>query len=278
MTEEITPDEIMVTCISHQIRDGEAVAQGIATPLVAAGYLLARRTHAPHLYFASAIGQGMCRIPAPLGLTRIERFWLDRALTNVGFVRAAADVLPCLRPKEFFRPAQIDPSGNFNNIAFGQNYLNGGAPRLRLPGSGGIPDVTTYMDDIYLYVPRHSRLTFVSQLDVRSGLGHTPERTHGSGARYLVSDLGQFDFANGRMRLTSYHPGVTIKRIQARTGFEFEIAPDVHPTPLPTHEELHLLRTEIDPLGIRRLEALSGNSRRQLIRKIIAVEGKSKDR
>ena len=275
---EITPDEILVVCIARQIKDGEIVAQGLATPLVTAAYLLARQTHAPNLYFASAIGQGICRRPAPLRLTGIESLWLDRSLTNVGFVRAAADMLPRLRAKEFFRPAQIDPAGNFNNIAFGEDYRK---PRLRLPGSGGIPDVTTYLDDIHLYVPRHSRLTFTAHLDFCSGLGHSPQRTHGGGPCYLVSDLGQFDFlgqapdGTPRMRLVSYHPGVEIQRIQARTGFALQVAPELQPTPLPSPEELHLLRNEIDPLGIRRLEALGGVERKQLIHEIIAAEARA---
>ena len=200
---DITPDEIMVFCMARQVRDGEIVAQGLATPLVAAAYLLARHTHAPNLYFTSAIGQGVCRQPAPLGLTLVESLWLDRSMNNLGFVRAAADILPRLRPKEFFRPAQIDPAGNFNNIAFGKDYRH---PRLRLPGTGGIPDVTTFIDDIYLYVPRHSRLTFVPQLDYLSGLGHNPARRLGSGPRYLVSDLGQFDFGGGTPEATAHAP------------------------------------------------------------------------
>jgi len=269
-----TPDEIMVVCMARQVIDGETVVQGLATPLVAAAYLLARHTHAPHMYFASAIGQGICRRPAPLGLVRVESLWLDRSLTHVGFVHVAADVLPSLRPKEFFRPAQIDPAGNINNIAFGKDYISslGRRARMRLPGSGGIPDVTTFLDDIYLYVPRHSRLTFVSILDVRSGLGHAPERTHGHGPRYLVTDLGQFDFKDGRLRLTSIHPGVRLEQVQARTGFELEVAPDLQETPPPTPQELQLLREEIDPLGIRRLESLSGAERRELLHQILLTE------
>lgn len=265
----------MVCCIARQVRDGEIVAQGLATPLIAAAYLLARMTHAPNLYFTSAIGQSLCRIPAPLGLTRVEELWLDRSLTNVGFVRAVADILPRFRPLEFFRPAQVDANGNFNNIAFGKNYE---MPRLRLPGTGGIPDVTTFIDDIYLYVPRHSRLTFVEKLDFLSGLGHHPARKWGSGPRYLVSELGQFDFSGkdpegyGRMRLISYHPGTTIEKIQAHTGFELEVITDIAETPLPSTEELRLLREEIDPLGIRCLESLSGASRRQLLHEIILIE------
>ena len=264
-----TSDEIMVVCMSRQVNDGEVVAQGIATPLVTAAYLLARQTHAPNLYFTSAIGQGICRRPAPMAISKIESLWLDRSLTNIGFVSAAADVLPHLQPKEFFRPGQIDQHGNFNNIAFGDNYER---PRLRLPGSGGIPDVTTFIHDIHLYVPRHSRVTFIPKLDFLSGLGYHPSRKQGAGPRYLVSDLGQFDFAHGRMRLISYHPGVTPERIQKRTGFELEIAPSLHETPPPTPEELHLLREKIDPLGIRSLELLSGSTRRQKLREILERE------
>ncbi|MCP4422719.1 MAG: hypothetical protein GY805_39425, partial [Chloroflexi bacterium] len=54
-------DELICVCISRQIEDGELVAQGMATPLVAAGYLLAKRTHAPNLTFISAIGQTFCQ-------------------------------------------------------------------------------------------------------------------------------------------------------------------------------------------------------------------------
>ena len=264
-----TPDEIMVVCMAHQIHAGDFVAQGLATPLVAAAYLLARRTHAPDLYFSSAIGQGICRQPAPISISHIESLWLDQALTNIGFVRAVVDALPNLVFKEYFRPAQIDPNGNFNNIAFGKDYRK---PRLRLPGTGGIPDLTTFIHGIYLYVPRHSRLTFVPKLDFCSGLGHNPLRKHGAGAQHLVSDLGQFDFANGRMRLLTTHPGVSISHIQARTGFEFEIADDLSETPAPTEEEVDLLRREIDPWGVRKLELLSGVERRDLLHQILDWE------
>ncbi len=269
MSINFTPDEIMVVCMSRCIDDGEVVVQGLATPLVASAFLLARHTHAPNLYFASAIGQSICREPAPLSLTRVESLWLDRALTGVGFVRVAADVLPRLRPKEFFRPAQVDANGNFNNIAFGKNYR---APRLRLPGSGGIPDVTTFLDNIHLYVPRHSRVTFVRQLDFRSGLGHHPARIHGAGPRVLISDLGVFDFVDGKMRLLSHHPGVEVKRIQAKTGFDLNLSEHIQETIAPTLEELELIREVIDPLGIRKLELLSGAERRVHLREIIAQE------
>ncbi|HLV36948.1 MAG TPA: CoA-transferase [Spirillospora sp.] len=267
---DFTIDELISVCISRQVVDGEVLAQGINTPLVMAGFILAQCTHAPNVIFTSAIGQAICREWAPLGVGRIEDLWLGKALLHVGFATAAADLLPAYNPKEFLRPAQVDPCGNFNNIAFGKDYHR---PRMRLPGTGGIPDVTTYSDHVYLYVPRHSRVTFVEKVDFVSGLGHVPHRKRGQGPLYLISDLGQFDWAHGRMRLVSYHPGVTIEHIQRKTGFELEIAPDVHETPPPTAEEIRLLREEIDPLGVRRLEMLGGSARKDLLRHILEQEG-----
>lgn len=265
-------DELFSVCIARQVVDGEVLAQGINTPLVMAGFILAKLTHAPNVRFASAIGQGISQDWAPLSVTRMEDVWLNRSLIHVGFAVATADLLPKYNPKEFFRPAQVDAAGNFNNIAIGKDYQR---PRLRLPGTGGIPDVTTYSEQVYLYVPRHSRVTFVERVDFVSGLGHAAHRLRGRGPNYLISDLGQFDWANGRMRLTSYHPGVTIERIRKKTGFELDIAPDVHETPPPTPEEIRLLREVIDPLGVRKLETLGGSARKQHLRDILEAERKS---
>ncbi len=267
---DYTVDELMAVCIARQVQDGDVLVQGLATPLVAAGYILAQRTHAPNAFFASAIGQGMVQDWAPLGLARAEELWSGKALAHASFVTLVADALHTLAPKEFFRPAQVDAAGNFNNIAIGQDYTR---PRLRLPGAGGIPDVTVYSSQVYMYVPRHSRAVFVPRVDWCSGLGHSPQRRRGSGPCYLISDLGQFDWANGRMRLVSYHAGVTVERIQAKTGFPLDIAPDVHETPPPTAEEIRLLREEIDPLGVRRLETLAGTARRDHLREILHREG-----
>ncbi len=266
---EVTPEDLLCVCISRQVEDGEILAQGLATPLVVAGYLLAWHTHAPNVYFASAIGQSICKEGAPLGLETVEALWLDKAISTFGFVNAATELLPRFKPKEFFRPGQVDSSGNFNNIAIGKNYQR---PRLRLPGSGGIPDVTPILEDIFLYVPRHSRVTFVKELDFMSGLGNHPDREFGNGTKYLVSNLGQFDFQNGRMRLTHIHPGVELGRIEAKTGFELKIIEDLETTKPPSAEEMHLLNEVIDPLGIRKLESLSGAKRRQALRLMLERE------
>jgi glutaconate CoA-transferase, subunit B len=265
-----TTDDLLCVCISRQVENGEMLAQGIATPLVAAGYLLARLTHAPDVVFASAIGNVLCRQAAPLGLTRVEDLWLGRALSSWGFCEAACEMLPSLAPKEFFRPAQVDATGQFNNIVLGDYHR----PKMRLPGSGGIPDVTPYHPRAYLYVPRHSRAVFVERLDFVSGLGlPTPARPgRRPGPRLLISDLGTFDFAEGRMRVRTIHRGVSLGEIQRSTGFTLGVAPDISETLPPSSEEVRLLREVIDPLGIRELERMSGSRRRQRLREIVRIE------
>jgi acyl CoA:acetate/3-ketoacid CoA transferase beta subunit len=184
----------------------------------------------------------------------------------------------------------VDAAGNFNNVVIGADYER---PRMRLPGCGGIADVTVYYREIYLYVPRHSRAAFVERIDFVSGLGHAPPSPpragetpsppsplHAGGMKggerggpcYLVSNLGQFDFARGRMRLIAHHPGVTVDKIRTKTGFPLEIAPDLRETEAPTAEEVRLLREVIDPLGVRRLETLSGAARKRALREILASE------
>jgi glutaconate CoA-transferase subunit B len=282
-----TIDELISVCIARQVADGDVLAQGIATPLVMAGYLLAKHTHAPHVSFASAIGNALVDEPGAVGLTHAEELWLGRASVTFSFAQAACELLPRFQPKEFFRPAQVDAAGNFNNVVIGADYDH---PRMRLPGCGGIADVTAYYRAVYLYVPRHSRAVFVERVDFVSGLGYPPPQGGkpgpgqrlGRGPCYLVSNLGQFDFAGGRMRLIARHPGVTVDKIRAKTGFPLEnenenaIPPDLRETEPPTVEELRLLREVIDPLGIRRLETLSGAARKRVLREILASEGQLK--
>ncbi|MEM6529230.1 MAG: CoA-transferase, partial [Chloroflexota bacterium] len=182
MTTDYTVDELMCVCIARQVTDGDVLAQGINTPLVMAGYILAKCTHAPNVSFAPAVAPGLAYEWGPLGVGSIETTWLERTLLRVGFDEAVGELLPRYNPLEFFRPGQVQANGNFNNVYIGGDYKN---PRLRLPGTGGIPDVTVYSEHVYLYVPRHSRVTFVEQVDFVSGLGHVPERTQGRGPRYL---------------------------------------------------------------------------------------------
>ncbi|MBX6378684.1 MAG: CoA-transferase subunit beta, partial [Clostridia bacterium] len=193
-----TPAEQMVVCISREIRDGDAVGLGIGTALTAAGVLLAQRTHAPHLQIFVPAAGAYCRSLEGVALSLAEAVAARAALRLADLEEVLTEGLDT-RHKQFFRPAQIDPYGNFNNTVIG-SYGN---PRIRLPGAAGIPEVTAFYEELYFYVPRHSPHCFVEKLDFLSGIGHLRgERgaarralgVLGRGPVRVVSDLGVFGF------------------------------------------------------------------------------------
>jgi hypothetical protein len=48
----------------------------------------------------------------------------------------------------------------------------------------------------------------------------------------------------------SLHPGVDLEDVLANTGFPLHVPEAIVSTPLPTTEELRLLRDEIDPKSV----------------------------
>lgn len=176
----------MIVCaMARELRDGRIFAQGIATPMVAAAYILAQMTHTPNSLLSFTTGNSFGLHAAPLGLAWYEEWTLGQALLRWTFPQVVSELLPTLPITEFFRPAQVDRYGRTNNVTIGPC----GQPQIRLPGCGGIADTTTYFDDFYLYVPRHSVKVLVEEIDFVSGTGHggsTP------GPRKLFTDLGVF--------------------------------------------------------------------------------------
>jgi len=265
MIPEFAADEVIAVCISRRIQDGDIVVQGLATPLTLAGYILAKLTHAPNVVMASAIGNVATLGWHPLSLSRVEAMWLDKPLRRLDFSEISCELLPTVQPKEFLRPAQVDRHGHFNNVAIG----DWSAPALRLPGCGGIADVTPLHRRVFLYVPRHSARVFVEQVDFRSGVGWQSGKERDW---YLVSDLGTFDLHQGQIRLKTVHPGVPLEQVREQTGFPLQVAEPLEETHPPSAEELRLLREVIDPLSIRKIEMVGGADRRALLSEIIRRE------
>jgi hypothetical protein len=56
------------------------------------------------------------------------------------------------------------------------------------------------------------------------------------------------------MRLRSVHPGVGVEEVVGATGFELVLPDPVPVTPLPSAEELELIREVLDPESLREKE------------------------
>ena len=70
--------------------------------------------------------------------------------------------------------------------------------------------------------------------------------------KLVVTNLGVFDF-NGKdnsLQLLTLHPGVSVDDVIKNTGFDLTIKSEGL-TPMPSSEDLHLIRDILDPQGIR---------------------------
>ncbi len=238
----------VVACAEAWRGDGEILASPIGTvPTIAAR--LARATFEPDLLLSDGearLADGIWAIGDP---PPVVEGWVP--------FRAIFDIVYSGRRHVMMGPSQIDRYGNANISAIGAYER----PTVALLGFRGAPGNTVHHPTSY-WVPRHNARAFVSTVDLVCGVGYDRAAAAGPAAtrfheiRRVVSNLGVFDFATAdhRMRLASVHPGVTIDEVVAATGFELAIDGDVPQTPLPTVEELELIRTVIDPRRARDAE------------------------
>jgi glutaconate CoA-transferase subunit A len=177
---------------------------------------------------------------------------------------------------EVVTAAQIDRRARTNNI----EVTSPSGRRVRLPGQGGMADVADLHQHFILYLTRHSKLSLVESVDrvsaSRAFVGPAERRRAGlvPGDVALITNLGVFLFDPERRELVleSLHPGVTLEDVGEATGFEPTVSRSLAETEPPTDEMLRVLREEVDPLGIRRLEFAPARQRSEMMGECIAAE------
>jgi glutaconate CoA-transferase, subunit B len=199
---------------------------GVGRPSTAA--MLARIVHNPELvivYESGTIGAKPYRVPLSIGddelaatadavvsVPEMFNYWIQGRRIDMAFLGAA----------------QVDRFGNLNSTVIG-DYA---APRTRLPGAGGAPEIAAGCNEVVVIAP-HDRRTFVRRLDFLT----TPARPAA-----VITDLGVLEPDRGELTLTALHPGVSVEQVRAATGWELAVAPDLSETSPPTEEELGALR------------------------------------
>jgi glutaconate CoA-transferase subunit B len=223
--EPATTAEVMAVAIARRLRDGETIAVGSVSPIPASACLLAKRRHAPRARLILLGSRD--HFPFEGGLQEFYNF----------AVRGKLDVF-------FASGAQIDQHGNVNLSVIG-DYDR---PRVRLPGGRANGILYFVARRVILFRTEHSRRVFVPRVDFVTAPGSTPESVYRlGGLSAVVTDLAVLDFppARRRLELASLHPGVTLEEVEARTGFPLHAPDPVPRTPVPTPEELALLRTSV---------------------------------
>ncbi len=242
-----------IACADVFRGDGEVMASAFGTA-PALGARLARLTFAPDLVLTDGDAALVDGAP-PLG-ARPDSLVLESHMPY----RRVFDVVWSGRRNLIMMASQIDRTGNQNISAIG----DWARPAAQLVGVRGAPGNTVNHSTSY-WVPNHSTRSFVEQVDVVSGVGYARAASAGASAtrfheiRMVVSNLGVFDFATPDkvMRLASLHPGVTVDDVVAATGFDLVLPDEIPATRQPTAQELDLLRTVLDPKGLRDKEVRS---------------------
>jgi glutaconate CoA-transferase subunit B len=238
-------DEMMTVAAARALAGHVSCFVGIGLPSVAAN--LARRTVNPDLvliYESGTIGARPTRPPLSIGdgelaetadavvsVPEMFNYWLQPGRVDVGFLGAA----------------QLDKYANINTTVIGPDYH---APRTRLPGAGGAPEIAASCREVFVVV-RQGRRTFVPRVDFRTSVGYGDGPGHrerlglpGRGPVLVITDLGilEPDPASCELTLTHLHPGVTVEQARAATGWELAVADDLRETAPPTGAELAALR------------------------------------
>jgi glutaconate CoA-transferase subunit B len=249
-----TIDEWFVVALAHTIRDREVTFHGFASPCAQVAMHVAKRTHAPNMLLVEGAMYAVNPDPPFIPPTSNDLSLRRGANYSMRFEEFFDAAIRGDVDRMFLSGGQIDRHGNTNVTAIGGMP----APKVKMGGGGGGCNLSATVNRLTLWSTHHrSGRCLVNACDFITDLGHqTPagNRTElgytGGGPEWLVTELGIFDYSEGTARLVQVFPDVTIDEIQAVTGFDLVIAPDVVPVPPPTPREVALVR-EIDPLGVR---------------------------
>ena len=140
-----------------------------------------------------------------------------------------------------------------------RDKLNAYKPKFGFAFNSYEDDQEKGIESISFFIPNHGPRVFVAgEVDMVSGPGYNPARFAPGmkmdyiDLRRIVTDLCVMDFGgpDHAVRVRSLHPGVTFEQVQAATGFQLSKAPDLTETPLPTDEQLSIIRG-LDPHNLR---------------------------
>jgi len=248
--DDIRATEIMAAAGARELHDNDTVIVGLGLPQVAC--FLAKSTHAPNLAALLEIGViNMRPKDTPVGLADSRIFY--RATCWSGFLdimgmnlhRGVVDV-------GFLGALELDRYGNINTTLLKDDgkvrYFN---------GSAGGNDVASLAKRV-LVIMRHEKRKLRAAVAHITSPGFVDGKTReqlalrGGGPHRVITDKAVIGFGveTRSAKLISLHPGIGLDDVLANTGMPLEVPEDIPVTPLPSRDELRLLREEIDPQGV----------------------------
>lgn len=239
-----SPSELMTVAAARALKNDDVCFVGIGAPSAACN--LARLTHAPDItlvYESGTLGTKPQVLPLSIGdgelcetavttvsVPEMFTYWLQGGRITVGFLGAA----------------QLDRFANINTTVIGPYDT----PDIRLPGSGGAPEIATSCREIFV-ITKHKQRVLVPKVGFVTSLGHGEGADHRRrlglgtlGPSLVVTDLCLMrpDPETRELTVVSIHEGVGEREVVENTGWPIRFADDLDRTPPPTGTELDVLR------------------------------------
>jgi glutaconate CoA-transferase subunit B len=206
-----SPRELLIATIAGLLRGCRHVAVGAASPVPAAGALLAREL----------AGGGL-------------RVSLLGGRHDNPFTDGSRELFDCAAQGRldafFLGGVQIDGKGNVNLLGLGPYP----ALTRRFAGCFGAPFMATVVPRLILFREDHDPRCLVQRVDFVTAPGGR--------ACHLLTGKALFRFDAGRFVLESLHPGATLEAVRGRTGFAFAVVERCATTAAPSERMLALLR------------------------------------
>jgi glutaconate CoA-transferase subunit B len=235
---------MMTIAAARLLTNSDVCFVGIGAPSAACN--LARLTHAPKItliYESGTLSTRPSVLPLSIGdgelcdtaLTTVSvpemfRYWLQGGRITIGFLGGA----------------QIDRFANLNTTVVGPYD----APKVRLPGGGGAPEIASNCQQIFITMAMGAR-AFVDKLPFITSFGHGAGKGDRErlglatkGPTKVMTDLCVMepDPETAELMVTSLHPGVTRGQVEAACGWPLRFVAQVAETPPATGQELSVLR------------------------------------
>ena len=242
--------ELMICTAARELEDGASVGVGTGAPCAAA--MLAQKTKSPNLVIFFEAGGASPLIPEmPISVGDSRTTW--KAIIASGMCEIMETGCRGMLDYTFLGGAQIDMYGNLNSTRIGDNHQK---PRIRLPGSGGANDFASFCWRMMVMTPQDPK-RFTEKIDYITTPGWLEGGDSrakaglpaGAGPYKIITNMAVMDFEpkSKRMRIIAINPGYSEREVQENCGFNLLKAPKIVGNPPPTHDELRILREQIDP-------------------------------
>lgn len=232
-----TTADLMVVSLARELRDGETVFHGVASPIPMAATLLAMRAYGRKLTYvniAGGVNASPRLAPSTDGPNMLDGSGCLFGLMDIFdlSMRGRLDVA-------FLSGVQIDRHGRINSSVIGDFHK----PKVRFPGGAGSAVIAPTCGRVLTWRGKHNTRALVEKVNFVSASGNV---------EVVVTPFCLFRKVDGELQVASIHPTSSLEEVVANTGFPIP-AKEYPVTEPPTAEELRWLE-EIDPDRARDLE------------------------